>query len=85
MEWTNPLIHVAGGIAIIGAAVAILAFLWRLSEKVSGLGDRISEVEARLGERIGRCEERIARVEGLLEGMARPPAPAPPPSPPAPA
>lgn len=44
---------------MIGAAVAILAFLWRLSEKVSA-------VETRLG-------ERIARIEGLLEGMGRPP------------
>ena len=63
---------------MIGAAVAILAFLWRLSEKVSHVETRLGAVETRLS-------ERIARVEGLLKGMARPPAPAAPPSPPAPA
>ena len=51
---------------MIVAAVAILGFLWRLSEKVSGvevrLQTRIAEVETRLG-------ERIAKVEGLLEGL----------------
>ena len=41
--------------SMIAGFVAILAFLWRLSERVSG-------VETRLG-------ERIAKVEGMLQGL----------------
>lgn len=55
MEWTNPLIHVAGGIAIIGAT-------WKLGESKGRTDDSVAAIKAAIGE----IREDIKKILGRL-------------------
>ena len=53
----------------LGGVATVLAFLWRINERISGLEARINERISGLEVRIGKLGERIAKIEGLLEGL----------------
>ena len=72
-EWSM----IVAAATMIAAAVAMMAFMWRVGERISGVETRLGKRITELAEKVNGLGERIAHVEGLLEGMAKP-APQPP-------
>lgn len=62
------------GILSVGAALGglVLALQARTDKRLDAFGTELRV----LGERFGGLEQRVARLEGLIEGLFRPPDPA---------
>ena len=61
-------------IATWGGIVAIIVFLWSISDKIDNvnehLSDKIDNVEQRLGNKFDELNTSVGRIEGRLEGQS---------------